>query len=282
VIAVSLILATCGRVSEVRRCLESLAAQSSQDFEILVIDQNPDDRLASIVEEAAKVGLQLRHIRLYPPNLSAARNLGINEAAGDVVAFPDDDCWYEHDVVEKVIQCFSNDESIAGAVGLWVEQTPTTRPTPLGSLSLQQFRRFRDSSASSISLFFRKSVIARLGGFDHRLGVGCWYGAGEETDLVFRVLADGWKIERLVTARVHHAFPGPEPGDIWAAFLKARTRARGTGALYAKHKFDKQVVIRGFLGPIVHAISGQQRVSAAVGTCIGRLEGLIRWRMDQS
>lgn len=280
-IAVSLILATCGRVEEVRRCLKSFSWQTCQDFEVLVIDQNQDERLSSIVHDAKQAGLQLRHIRLYPPSLSAARNLGIREAHGDVVAFPDDDCWYEHEVIENVVRCFADNESLAGAVGLWVEQASTMRQTLAETLELEQWRRFRDSTASSITLFFRTNVIVKLGGFDQRLGVGCWYGAGEETDVVIRALSDSYRMKRLDTARVHHAFSNSDSKGAAASFLRARTRSRGTGALYAKHKFEWLVIMRGLTAPFIHAIMGKQAIAAAAGTVIGRFEGFLRWQTTE-
>ena len=46
----SLIVATLGREAELSRCLGSLAAQTSRDFEVVVVDQNADDRLAALLD----------------------------------------------------------------------------------------------------------------------------------------------------------------------------------------------------------------------------------------
>ena len=45
----SLIVATLGRTAELRRLLESLAVQTHQDFEVIVVDQNTDDRVSQIL-----------------------------------------------------------------------------------------------------------------------------------------------------------------------------------------------------------------------------------------
>lgn len=279
--AVSLILATVGRVDELRRCLDSLKSQSSRDFEVLIIDQNEDDRLMVVVENARQAGLDLRHLRLYPPSLSDARNLGVSEAVGAVVGFPDDDCRYEQDVIQKIIRRFSDNEWISGGVACWVEQAIATGQSLTSPLLLAQWRQFRDTSGSSITLFFRRSILLCVGGFDRRLGVGCWYGAGEETDLVLRVLAEGGLIERIPEARVHHTFGNSESGALGKRFSRIRARSRGVGALYAKHRFDMSVVLRGMMGPLFHALVGRQHVVTAIAACMGRLEGYMRWRIEE-
>ena len=97
----SLVVATVGRTVELQRFLESMRTQTRRDFEIIVVDQNDDDRLVPILEQAKGWGLDIRHVRQSEKNLSRARNTGIRLAEGAIVAFPDDDCWYEADAVER-------------------------------------------------------------------------------------------------------------------------------------------------------------------------------------
>lgn len=77
--AVSLIVATVGRTTELRPLFDSFAAQTFKDFEVIVVDQNDDDRLVSYIQRGRMLGLQIKHIRHHPANLSAARNVGIEE-----------------------------------------------------------------------------------------------------------------------------------------------------------------------------------------------------------
>ncbi len=71
---ISLILATFGRSEELAIVLDSLAAQTDKGFEVIVVDQNPDDRLVPVL--AVPRGLTIRHQRQQEPNLSLARNTG--------------------------------------------------------------------------------------------------------------------------------------------------------------------------------------------------------------
>jgi GT2 family glycosyltransferase len=282
---ISLVLATIGRTSELAKCLQSLAAQTDTGFEVLVVDQNSDDRLVPLIANAKGLGANVQHLRLNIPSLSGARNLGISKCSGEIIGFPDDDCWYEPEVVATLRRRFAEDEHLGGMVACWVEQTAARRDPPnSGLLSLHAWRTFRGGDASSISLFFRRSVFDELHGFDERLGLGKWFGAGEETELLLRVLESGHNVAYCSEARVRHHFGGSGTGAMRAKYRAARSRARGTGAIYAKHRLGNWVVLRGLLGPLVKPIltlQSLERIVLGQATFIGRLEGMLRWRWRQ-
>src|SRR5258707_4338024 len=97
---ISILLATLGRTREVHQFLRSLTFQTWRKFEVLVIDQNPDERLAEIVEQYAG---EFRISRIQSERgHSKAFNVGLPQVSGDIVAFPDDDCWYDPDLLERV------------------------------------------------------------------------------------------------------------------------------------------------------------------------------------
>src|SRR5690606_3127824 len=94
-IRVSLVLATVDRVAEPMRFVESLAEQIERRFELVVVDQNPDNRLGPVLARARAAGIPLQYLRQAVPNLALARNTGIEAARGEWIGFPDDDCWHE-------------------------------------------------------------------------------------------------------------------------------------------------------------------------------------------
>ena len=97
----SLILCTVNRDKVVRELFESFAAQqNAPSFEVILVDQNPDERLLPIVKDfAGKFP-----IRRYTakPGLSRARNIGLNYADGEIIAFPDDDCTYPEHLLRTI------------------------------------------------------------------------------------------------------------------------------------------------------------------------------------
>lgn len=280
---ISLILATVGRAAELNRLFNSLAAQTLHDFEVIVIDQNQDDRLRPIVQRARSLGLTLRHLKHAPPNLALARNAGIAAASGHWLGFPDDDCWYEPQTLERMQLRTLRRDRPAGVIGRWAEQDPAYPP---GTLSWQRSSRFRDLPVSSITLFFARPLLDELGGFDGRLGVGQWFGAGEETDIVLRALRAGALLVYEPEVLVHHRVDPPTYHASRTARHAARLRARGAGALYAKHQLPLWVIVRGLLSPLLKTattLSGRARGPGLLyGLAIahGRLQGWLTWVRD--
>lgn len=276
---VSLVLATLGRVDELHRFIDGLAVQTMADYELIVVDQNTDERLLPLIAQAQQRGLAVSHLR-SAPGLSLARNLGLHQAQGEVIAFPDDDCWYEPDTLAQVAQALQAQPECDGVVACWCEHAQAGGGTHETVLDLERWRSFRDGDASSICLFMRRPLLQRLGGFDERLGLGTWFGAAEETDLIIRALASGARLVRHPAARVHHAYGGRGalmPASPWRRSLR---RARGTGALYLKHGLSPAVVLRGLLAPPFKALARRPlaaHLAHGLAASLGRLQGLWRW-----
>jgi len=278
----SLILATVGRTDELDRMFASLAAQTCRDFEVIVVDQNPDRRLLPHLERAVSLGLVVRHIKQREPNLAAARNAGAEAAIGEALGFPDDDCWYEPDILEKVMARFLQPDHPRGVVARWIEQNE--QPPLATILSWKRSCAFRDVPVSSITLFCSRILCRRIGGFDSRLGVGQWFGAGEETDFVLRALRTGALFAYEPAARVHHAVASKKPDAAPQMRQTHLCRARGTGALYAKHRLPWWVIARGLTAPVLRPLlRGSFGADLALGCAImrGRFDGLIGWRRHQ-
>lgn len=279
----SLIVATIGRAAEIGRLVESLIAQTDKSFELIVVDQNADQRLEPYLEQARAGGLHVVHERQATPGLALARNRGIALATSPWIGFPDDDCWYEPDAVQHLRSATKSVPAPLGLVADWVEQSAHRGVLPDGPLSLHRWRRFRDGDASSISLFFRRDLLVELGGFDVRFGVGQWFGAAEETDLLLRALATGAMIKRCPFAQVHHHYSTESRSTLMVAAKHARNRARGTGAIYAKHRLAQWVVVRGVVAPILVPVAKLQFRKAFIGwfMALGRIEGSRAWKQVQ-
>ena len=76
-----------------RRCVRSLLRQTHTAAEILLIDDGSTDRSGAICDELAATDSRIRVIHQKNGGLSQARNRGMDEAAGDYLAFLDSDDW---------------------------------------------------------------------------------------------------------------------------------------------------------------------------------------------
>ena len=98
---ISLVVATLGRSEALLPLLKSLVEQEYKTFELIIVDQNLDNRLDDILAPYQPL-LPIRHIRTPIPGLNRSRNLGAADAKGDWILFPDDDCWYPTDYLMKM------------------------------------------------------------------------------------------------------------------------------------------------------------------------------------
>ncbi len=275
----SLILATVGRSTELVRFFDSLAGQDFGAVEVIVIDQNQDDRLDDPIAHARALGINVRHLHHTPPNLAAARNVGVEQARGTWLGFPDDDCWYGPGLAPVLRQRMHAADQPDGVIIRWVEQGEAPIVAP--ALSWSRSAAFRDVPVASITLFIKRALFEKIGGFDARLGVGQWFGAGEETDLVMRALREQALVVYEPAGEVHHAFFPARAAATAQARQAARCRARGTGALYAKHDLSAWVILRGLLAPVLRPVlKGSLGPDFAHGIAVmrGRLDGWRGWR----
>lgn len=85
------------------RCLESLIKQTYKNIEIILIDDGSPDNCAYICDSYAKTYSNIFAYHKENGGLSSARNLGIEKANGDYLAFVDSDDWIAYDMYEKLL-----------------------------------------------------------------------------------------------------------------------------------------------------------------------------------
>ena len=103
----SVVISTKGRVTDLRRCLASLARQTLLPFEVVIVDAGdiPDPELFF---QPFRKFLTIRYIRAQV-GLTCARNTGARESKGELILFLDDDTELEPDYLEKIMEVFSRD-----------------------------------------------------------------------------------------------------------------------------------------------------------------------------
>ncbi|WP_341527220.1 glycosyltransferase [Nostoc sp. UHCC 0302] len=282
----SLILATLNRTAEVEYFLQALDAQTYRNFELIVIDQNLDDRLLEFIQSYQN-RFPIVHLR-SSKGLSLARNVGLQHINGDIVAFPDDDCAYPPDILKQVAHFFTNHPEWSGLTGRSVDQQGKdsgrhgdSPPGPINRFNV--WRR-----GISYTIFLRRSVVLKVGVFDESLGVGAntpW-GSAEETDYLLRAINTGLYYDPAIAVTHPIKFTPLEPllSDVpqVSSHSKTYAYAMGRGRVLRKHKIPLWFVIynwgRPLLGVVLSLLQGRlDRVGSYWATFQGRVQGWLGW-----
>jgi glycosyltransferase involved in cell wall biosynthesis len=273
----SLIVATLGRDIELVRFLDFLCKQEYLNFEVVVVDQNENELLKPILNSFAD-RLSIKHIRCQR-GLSHARNVGLKHISGDVVVFPDDDCWYSSDVLKKVAIFMDAHPEYAGLTGRSIDdQRPNAyRWFHLRSGSVTKINVCR--RATSYTIFLRSEVIGATGEFDEGLGVGAESGriAAEELDYLVRVLNAGYDIYYDHQLCVFHREPRVDSKGLRK---RAYGYSLGWGYFLRKHRYPLWFVLNQWFraagGILLNAIAGDiETARYHLAVLKGRIQG---WR----
>jgi GT2 family glycosyltransferase len=223
--SVSVVVATAGRPFQVARCVAALLTSAYHDFEVIVVDNDPDDRSTAIVLRPQMDGDErLRYLAEPVRGCSRARNSGIARARGDVIAFTDDDVVVDRDWLTAIARTFASDPKVACVTGLTLPyRLDTTAQRDFERVAgfsggFQPLRFHRDMeprptrlfpytagiAGSSNNLAVRSDVLRRVGGFDVRLGPGTRVGGAEDLDLLTRVFLAGDEVRYEPSVLVRH------------------------------------------------------------------------------
>lgn len=276
---ISLIVCTLGRRLELERALDSFTQQVQKTFEVIIVDQNPEGYLDEIVDRFSQ-RLNLRHVR-SKLGLSRARNVGLSFARGEIVGFPDDDCWYGPEVCKDVLGYFDLMPGLALLTGRTTDITgresgSSDNRATSGPISRHEVFR----TGNSNTFFVRRAAISAIGGFDEDLGVGASTGlqSGEETDLLIRCIDRGFETHYDPAFVVFHDQVGLDRTE--KTLSRVRGYSMGFGYLLRKHRYGliyaSYRVARSVASAMVHVVrldiwNARLRLNWARGTVRGFL-----------
>lgn len=212
---VSLIITGADRHFDLERFFQSLVNQVELTCSVEVVFVNQGAYRPPVTSLAAR-GITCREIRTERLPLSKARNIGLAEASGILIGFPDDDCWYPDNLLSAVVSRFSGTPEL-DALCTNVYDPVTQRSyggRPVGLDCPITFGNLFQLPIS-VGIFVRRTAFERVGlFFDEALGAGTKLGSGEETDLVYRLLRDGSRVEYFGTLQVYHPVPEYQEADV--------------------------------------------------------------------
>jgi hypothetical protein len=210
---VSVVISTLNRAESLRRTLLALRYQRYPTFEVVVVEgPSKDDATEQVVGELAGA---LRYVRCPDLNLSRSRNLGIEAASGEIVAFIDDDAIPEPRWLEQLVAAYA-EPTVAGAGGIVYDYTGT-RLQYVYSLSDRVGRTYYDRDGpfdnellpgadpfiylQGTNMSFRRERLVEIGGFDEEIEYNF-----DEVEVCLRMLDRGYELRPLAHASVLHQY----------------------------------------------------------------------------
>jgi glycosyltransferase involved in cell wall biosynthesis len=207
----SIIIPLYNKENAIENTLKSVFNQSFTDFEVVVINDGSTDKSEEKVNAFSDARLRL--ISTENKGVSQARNLGISESKGKLIAFLDaDDYWFpthleslyqlhknfpEAGLLATNYQFYFSDKKIIQPV---FDAIPTEKWSGIVSDFFNASMKFRLSWTSAVAV--RKDVFETVGHFDENITLG----AGEDTDMWIRIALNyPVAFDNEVTAYYHMA-----------------------------------------------------------------------------
>jgi glycosyltransferase involved in cell wall biosynthesis len=206
----TVVVATRDRPRQLARSLDALLRLTYPSYELLVVDNAPTTPLtAELVAAYADDHPHVRYVREDVPGLSNARNRGLREAAGEIVAYTDDDVEVDPHWLAALVAAFGAAPGVVGVAGF---QAPAERETAAQAwfdayCGLPLYRRevfdlgdhrpddplfpYNMGKFPGATMAFDAAALRGIGGFDPALGAGTGTYGGEDLDAYFRLIGRG-------------------------------------------------------------------------------------------
>jgi glycosyltransferase involved in cell wall biosynthesis len=212
----SVIVPTYRRPDDVEACLQSLLSQEVANFEVIVVDNAPDESLRRRLEPLLCKAEHVRYVHEPRLGVHNARHSGARHAASDLLLYVDDDAVCTPGWVRAYVEAFATDPSLAAAAGpvsakwdeppeAWLRRVATEPPffCPFALIERDSFDIERRGMFFSVNMAIRKRVLLEAGGFNPESFGARWLGNGE-SGLNRKLWALGLKIGWTEEARVLH------------------------------------------------------------------------------
>ncbi|MEM2117424.1 MAG: glycosyltransferase [Candidatus Bathyarchaeia archaeon] len=275
-------MVTYNRCSDLQECLTSLFNLKDELHEVIVVDSNSTDGTKKLSDR-----FPIRYISIRERNRQHARNVGVSEAGGDVVAFLDDDVVVHNEWLRHICGPYL-DNSVGGVGGRVI---PYGKPNKfyveigrsevgkvldsgfvIGNFDIP-FDNLREvDSFIGCNMSFRRDLLLEVGGFDENY-MGTSY--RDDTDICMCIKRLGYKLIYNSKALVWHKFKGKQVGTEWLYWY-----IRNQTYFYFKNFFAQskttfpQFLRYTFFPPRDYVLKSNVRVKVEPLSVVNALKGL--------
>ncbi|MBA2127236.1 glycosyltransferase [Hyphomicrobium methylovorum] len=225
---IAVVVSTFNRYDCLDDALQALLRQDYANYEIIVVDNSPDQNAARNYGERYAGSDRITY-RLEPvAGLSRARNIGVSNSSGSIIAFIDDDAIAEPNWVSEIAAAFTSFPNAGVAGGRifprWSSEPPVwLTPKLYDYLSLvdlgDEMREVAPGEyLAGCNIAFLRSALSAVGGFAENLGRkggSTTLLSSEETELTERIRRAGQSVIYNPRAAVHHIIDPARLSEEW-------------------------------------------------------------------
>jgi glycosyltransferase involved in cell wall biosynthesis len=266
--AISAVVCTFKREKYLRAAVESLLSQETKglfSYEVLVVDNSPDASSAPFIKQFNDSKIKFIHEPRV--GLSFARNRGIQESTGNIVAFMDDDAIADSNWLYHIYNSYCENKDavcVGGKVEMLAPEGMDTSWIPqefLGYLSIVDFGQ--DTFAAhdhteypiGVNISFKRSVFDKVGFFNTRFGrKGQSLLSCEDSEFCFNIQKNyqEGKIYYNPNAIVKHTVLEERLTRSW--FLRRLYWQGISECLFERHAFGRKKTLSRFMRNIIAGI----------------------------
>jgi len=252
---VSIVICAYNAERTMRQCLESLRRLDYPNYEVIIVDDGSHDATAQIAANFP----EFRLIRQPNKGLSAARNVGLHAALGELIAYTDSDCVVDPHWLAFMVRAMA-EGGLDGCGGPnyaphedgWIEGCVAASP---GAPSHVLIGDERAEHLAGCNMLFRKAALEDAGGFDPQFTA-----AGDDVDICWRLMDAGYVLGYCPSAFVWHF----RRNTIKAYYRQQRGYGKAEAMLYFKYpeRFNVlgQIKWNGTIPGIARTIPGGGRL----------------------
>ncbi|HJU11783.1 MAG TPA: glycosyltransferase [Candidatus Binataceae bacterium] len=251
---VSVVVCAYNAERTMRPCLESLRRLDYPNFEVIIVDDGSRDATAQIAADFP----DFRLIRQPNKGLSAARNVGLQAALGEIVAYTDSDCVVDrHWLTFMVRAMLDRGFDACGGPNYAPHEDGSVEGCVAASPGAPSHVLIGDDRAEHLAgcnMVFRKAALEAAGGFDPQFTA-----AGDDVDICWRLIDSGYSLGYSPSAFVWHF----RRNTVKAYYGQQRGYGKAEAMLYFKYpgRFNLlgQVKWKGVIPGLARTIPGGGR-----------------------
>ena len=244
---ISIIICSFNRCTSLANTIESIckmAVRSYIEWELIIVDNNSTDNTQDVVASfVSKGNKNIRYIFEKKQGGSYAKNRGISEAKGQIIAFTDDDVIVDNNWLMAIYLILNKEDNIGMVCGRTLPLNKNNYNLSTKTSNIAEIFKYPSSPwdmGNGNNIAIKKNTIGRVGLFDVRFGPGAPLKGSEDIDYLYRVIRSGFSVLYSPDPLVFHNHSSSN--DVQYRSVKF-SYAIARGAFYSKYILARDIYV---------------------------------------